>query len=78
MSVLIAILYISNDNEVLKRGSFPLRGKKKEEVTFMWWRQIRREMPYWPELVKVVCDGEDVTEKVKELNNINLSQGIEE
>jgi hypothetical protein len=65
MNVLIQISYISNNNEVLQRGIFPLRGKKKEEVAYGWWRQIRREMTYWPELVKVVCDGEDITELVK-------------
>jgi hypothetical protein len=72
MNVIIQISYISNDNEVLQRGSFPLRGKSKETVAFAWWRQIRRETPYWPELVKVLCDGEDITELVKKLEKAPL------
>jgi hypothetical protein len=72
MNVLIQISYISNENEVLQRGSFPLRGKKKEVAAFQWWRQIRREMPYWPKLVKVLVDGEDITELVKELEKTPL------
>jgi hypothetical protein len=49
-----------------------LRGKKPEAVAFNWWKQIRKEMPYWPELVKVMCDGEDITEKVMELEKAPL------
>jgi hypothetical protein len=72
MNVLIQISYISNENEVLQRGSFPLRGKKKEVVACQWWKQLRREMTYWPELVKVTCDGEDITELVKKLEKTLL------
>lgn len=72
MNVLIKISYVSNENEVMQRGSFPLRGKKPEEVAYAWWKQIRKEMPYWPELEKVIVDGEDITEKVKELEKALL------
>jgi hypothetical protein len=68
VNVLIQISFISAENSVLQRGSFPLRGKSKEVVAFEWWKQIRRSMPYGGELEKVVCDGEDITEKVKELD----------
>lgn len=72
MTVLIVIHYISNDNQVMQRGSFPLRGKTKEDVAFDWWKQIQKEIPYWPEIVKVVVDGEDITEKVKEMDEAPL------
>lgn len=72
MNVLIRISYISNENEVLQSGSFPLQGKRSEEVAYNWWKQIRREMPYWPMLEKVIADGEDITELVRGLDEALL------
>jgi hypothetical protein len=62
MNVLIVVHFISSDNKVTQRGSFPLKGKAKEQVAFEWWNQIRREMPYGGELEKILADGEDITE----------------
>jgi hypothetical protein len=67
MNVLIVIHYISNDNKIMQRGRFPLRGKLKEQVAFDWMKQIKKQMPYWEELEKVIVDGEDITDKVKGL-----------
>jgi hypothetical protein len=72
MTVLIVIHFISSDNKIMQRGSFPLKGKTKEQVAFEWWKKIRREMPYGGELEKVLADGEDITEKVKEMENAPL------
>jgi hypothetical protein len=72
MNVLIVIHYISNDNKVMQRGSFPLRRKSKEQVAYEWLRQIKRQMPYYEELEKITADGEDITEKVKELEKAQL------
>jgi hypothetical protein len=72
MNVLVQISYISNENKVLQRGSFPLRGKTKEQIAFTWWKQIRREMPFGGELEKILVDGDDVTEKVKEMDEAPL------
>jgi glycerol-3-phosphate dehydrogenase len=72
MNVLIVMHYISNDNKVMQRGSFPLRGKPKEQVAYEWLRQIKRQMPYYEEVEKVTADGEDITEKVKELEKAPL------
>jgi hypothetical protein len=72
MTVLIVIHFISSDNKIMQRGSFPLKGKTKEVVAFEWWKQIRREMPYGGELEQVTVDGEDITEKVKELDESPL------
>jgi hypothetical protein len=72
MNVTIEVHYITNDNKVMQRGSFPLRRKKPEEVAYEWFRQIRREMPFGAELEKVIVDGEDLTELVKELDNAPL------
>jgi 2-keto-4-pentenoate hydratase/2-oxohepta-3-ene-1,7-dioic acid hydratase in catechol pathway len=72
MNVLITIHYISNNNKVMQRGSFPLGRKSKEQVAYEWLKQIKREMPYYEELEKVICDGEDYTEKVKEFEKKKL------
>lgn len=72
MSVLIVIHYISADNKVMQRGTFPLKGKTKEQVAYEWLKQIKRQMPYYEELEKVTADGEDITEKVKEMEKFPL------
>jgi hypothetical protein len=72
MHVLIVIHYISADNKVMQKGSFPLRGKTKEQVAYEWLRQIKRQMSYYEELEKVTADGEDITDKVKELEKAPL------
>jgi glycerol-3-phosphate dehydrogenase len=72
MKVLIAIHYISSDNKVMQRGTFPLKGKTKEQVAYEWLRKIKKEMPYYEELEKVLADGEDITNKVKELEKAPL------
>jgi excinuclease UvrABC helicase subunit UvrB len=72
MTVLIVIHYISNDNKVFRRGSFPLRGKTKEVVALEFWKWIKREMPFECEIEKITCDGEDITEKVIEMEKAPL------
>jgi hypothetical protein len=72
MKVNIRITYISNGNKVLQQASFPITNRKPEEVAFEWWKQIRREMPYFPELEKVLTDGEDITQLVKEIDKTPL------
>jgi hypothetical protein len=73
MNALIVIHYIANDNKVMQRGSFPLKGKTKEQVAYEWLRQIKRHMPYYEEVEKVTADGEDITEKVKEREKAQLN-----
>jgi hypothetical protein len=67
MTVLIVIHYISNDNKIMRRGSYPLKGKQKEVVALEFWKWIKREHPYPCVIEKVIVDGEDLTDKVKEL-----------
>jgi hypothetical protein len=67
MNVLIQIHYISNGIKVLQHGSFPLKGKKPEQVAYDWWRQLKRKMSYSGELEMVIADGEDITELVRAL-----------
>jgi hypothetical protein len=74
LTVLIVIHYISNDNKVLRRGSFPLKGKPKEEVALEFWKWIKREHPFECEIEKVTVDGEYITEAVKGLERSKLNE----
>ncbi|WP_419955953.1 hypothetical protein ACN6MT_11430 [Neobacillus niacini] len=47
-----------------QKGSFELRGRTKEQIAFEFWKQIQKNMSYHAELEKVICDNEDITEKV--------------
>ena len=67
MNVVVEIHFISNENKVMQRGSFPLRGRKPERVALDFWKQIRRGMPFGAELSKLLIDGEDKTEIIREM-----------
>lgn len=67
MNVLIQIFYTTNDNSVLRRGSYPLKNRKPEEVAYEFWKWIKKEHPYSCELEKVIANGEDITQLVKKL-----------
>jgi predicted neuraminidase len=53
MNVLIQIHYITNDNKVYQKGSFPLKGRKVEKVALAFWNRIKREHPYECELERL-------------------------
>jgi hypothetical protein len=67
MTVLIQIHYISNDNQAYRQGEFKLKGRKCHLVAYEFWKWIQREMPYGGELEKAICEGEDITQLVKGL-----------
>jgi hypothetical protein len=68
MNVTIEIHYISNQTKVMQAGSFPLRGRRPEQVALDWWKQIKKEMSYHAQLEKIIINGDqDITELVKEL-----------
>nr|WP_263324257.1 hypothetical protein [Neobacillus sp. Marseille-Q6967] len=69
MNVFIQIFYTSNDNTVMRRGQFPLKGKTKEQLAFEFWTWIKRESPFEAFLEKVICDGEEITDLVKSLQD---------
>jgi hypothetical protein len=55
-------------SRLLQRGVFPIRGRRPEQIALAYWNQIRKEMSYHAELVKVIADGDkDITQMVKEL-----------
>lgn len=67
MTIIIQIYYITNGNNVLRRGEYKLKGKKPEELALDFWTWIKGEHPYHCEITKVIADGEEITEKVKDL-----------
>jgi hypothetical protein len=73
MNVMIRIDYITNENMVTQRGSFPSKRRTPEKVAYDWWREIKRGMRYDCQLEKVIVDNEDLTEKVKELEEAPLN-----
>jgi hypothetical protein len=66
MNVNIEIHYMS-DTKILQRGTFPLRGRSPAWVALEWWKHLKKEMSYHAVLDKVFCNGEEITEQVKEL-----------
>lgn len=58
---------------MLQGGTFPLRGRKPEQVAIEWIKQIKKEV-YFDELLEVIVDGsEDITEKVLEIEKAQLN-----
>lgn len=67
MTVNIQFFYIANGTRVMQKANFHLKGRKPEEIAYDWWRQIKREMPV-DDLEKVVCNGEDITRILEEMD----------
>jgi glycerol-3-phosphate dehydrogenase len=71
-TLIIQMFYFSNGDSILQRGEFQLRGRKTEQVAYDWLKQIKREMPYYEGIEKVICDGENITDLVKKLDEAPL------
>lgn len=56
----------------MRRGSFRVGSKKREHVAYDFWKWIKKESPYSVKLEKVICDGEDITPLVKEIDEAPL------
>jgi hypothetical protein len=68
MNVAISISYQSKSgNNIMQRGSFPVKGRKHEVVALEFWKWIKREMSYECTIELVIADGKDITDKVKNL-----------
>lgn len=71
--IAVQIQYITElGNKVLQRGSFPAKGRKPEKVAYNWWRELKKEMNVEIKMEKVMIDGEDKTEEVKEMEKAPL------
>ncbi|MDQ6600748.1 hypothetical protein [Bacillus salipaludis] len=68
MSEVTIEIHYSAGSRITQKGSFPLRGKRPEQVALAFWKQIRKEMSYHAILEKVLIGGgEDITQLVKVL-----------
>jgi hypothetical protein len=67
MNVLIRIDNRASGIKAYQGGSFPLRGKKSEQIALEFWKQIKKEVSYRAELEKISANGEDLTQLVKDL-----------
>ncbi|MBT2735124.1 hypothetical protein [Bacillus sp. ISL-7] len=68
MNILIEIHYTSSSNRITQSGSFPLRGRKPEQVAIEFWKQIQKDNSHRAELEKVIVYGDqDITQLVKDL-----------
>jgi hypothetical protein len=68
MNVAVRIDYrTENENRITQQGSFPQKGRTHEEVAYEFWRMIKREMPSEIYIERVMADGVDITDKVKEI-----------
>ncbi|MBT2656602.1 hypothetical protein J7E81_15390 [Bacillus sp. ISL-18] len=71
MNITIEIHYKADSN-IMQRASFPLKGRKPEYIALQFWKDIKKELPYNAVLEQVISAGEDITEKVKELEKQQL------
>jgi hypothetical protein len=72
MNVAVRIDYITeNENRITQQGSFPQKGRTHEEVAYEFWRMIKREMPSEIFIERVMADGVEITDKVKEIEERN-------
>lgn len=63
--VFLRIHYTSPAGRSERKGNFPLRGHRPEEVALDWWeKDVSRGVE--KKLDKILADGVDITEKVLE------------
>ncbi|MED3623279.1 MULTISPECIES: hypothetical protein [Neobacillus] len=75
MNVVIEIHYLASGGKVLKSGSFPLQGRKPEQVAFQFWKQIQKEQPFEIQLENVIINGDqDITDLVLELEQQEVNK----
>jgi hypothetical protein len=75
MNVSLRIDYIAS-SRVSQSGSFPLRGRKPDKVALEWWKELKKEASYRATLEKVTADGEDITQLVKDIEDEELNNAL--
>jgi hypothetical protein len=69
MNVVIRIDYVASGNKAYQAGSFPLGGRKVDQVAFDFWKQIKKEMSYRAKIEKITANGEEITQLGKVLED---------
>jgi hypothetical protein len=68
MNISIEVHYSSGGSRALRKGSFPLRGRKPEYVALEFWKQIKKDHSQHAELEQIIVDGDqDITQLVLDL-----------
>lgn len=79
MTILIELIYYGQENEILRRGNFPVDKRRIEddpdhaaaEVAFKWIKQIRAE-GYISKIIRVKYNSIDITELVQNFYHNHL------
>ncbi|WHY76214.1 hypothetical protein QNH20_19100 [Neobacillus sp. WH10] len=75
MTVIIQIHYTSiADTDGYQKKAIPLRGKSPEQAAYEFWKWIKRENPLKVEIKQVLCEKEDITEMVLELEKQEINK----
>jgi hypothetical protein len=71
-SIRIDFIAVDTSSKAYRSGTFELKGRKPEKVAYDFWKWIQKEVPVELQLEKVIIDGVDITELVKELEKAPL------
>jgi hypothetical protein len=78
MKVTIDIHFSTSAGKALKSGSFPLSGRKPEQVAYEFFKWIQKKQPNEIQLEEVIIDGnKDITDLVKELEQQALNNTMD-
>lgn len=79
MNVIIEIHYVSSGNRTTQSGSFPIRGRKPEQIALEFWKQIKNDMSHHAQLEKVIVDGDqELTERVIALEEQEWNKSMDD
>ncbi|PFP30103.1 hypothetical protein COJ96_07895 [Bacillus sp. AFS073361] len=60
-------------SRLVQGGSFPLRGRRPEQVALAFWKEIRKQMSQHAQLEQILVNGDqDITELVAEMEREEL------
>ncbi|MEH7355683.1 hypothetical protein V7150_19325 [Neobacillus drentensis] len=77
MTVIIQIHYTSTANtNGYQKGAIPLRGRKPEQAAYEFWKWIQKQNPLKVTIEQVLCEQEDITELVRELENEEIEKSL--
>ncbi|WHY76060.1 hypothetical protein QNH20_18280 [Neobacillus sp. WH10] len=75
MTVIIQIHYTSIANtKGYQKAAITLKGRSKEQAAYEFWKWIKRKNPLKVEIKQVLCEKEDITELVLELEKQEIDK----
>ncbi|PFP30748.1 hypothetical protein COJ96_04210 [Bacillus sp. AFS073361] len=82
MNAITIEIHYTSASRLMQRGSFPLKGRRPEQVALAFWKEIRKQMSNRAELERAIVNGDqDITELVadierEELRNIDANWSL--